>query len=369
MQNLRNHWLWLGLLWLNAHVAMASPQGDLRPSPAAPSLAAPSPAGSSPAGSAEGGSAEAGHVTLADATALFPHPAEFVQGEYSGSMLVDGRWQLYGLQVVARGHGKFSAKLLPGGLPDDQNLSPFPTELAGQIEQDRLVLKSSGGLAFEFQASPYYQFVQTDSRQNVMARLLRVQRYSATLGAVPPATGIVLFREGVTNELTDAKLSPEGNLAVGALTSFPVEDFRLHVEFRLPFQPEKSNQDRGNSGIYIQRRYEIQILDSFGETPVENNAGSIYKRIAPRGNFSLPPLTWQTYDIWFTSARWSPDGEKIANARVTVRHNGILIHDDVEIPGKTGAGWAESPEPQAILFQNHSDPVEFRNVWLEKGAR
>lgn len=298
----------------------------------------------------------------------FPYPPEFVQGEYSGSMLVDGRWQTYGLQVVARGSGKFSAKLFAGGLPSEQNLTPYPTELAGEVDQNRLTLTSNGGLEFQFRASPFYQFVQTDSRQNLMAQLLRIQRQSATLGMAPPAQAVVLFQDGAIHELKNASLSPNGNLAVGATTSFPVEDFRLHVEFRLPFQAEKSNQDRGNSGIYIQRRYEIQILDSFGELPVANNAGSIYKRIAPRGNMSLPPLSWQTYDIWFTAARWSPDGQKTANARVTLRHNGILVHDDVQIPGKTGAGWAEGPEPQAILFQNHSDPVEFRNVWIVKGT-
>jgi len=83
---------------------------------------------------------------------------------------------------------------------------------------------------------------------------------------------------------------------------------------------------------------------------------------------SLPPLAWQTYDIWFTAARWTPDGKKISNARVTLKHNGIVVHDNTEIPGKTGAGWAEGPEPQAILFQDHRDPVEFRNVWLVKGT-
>jgi hypothetical protein len=189
------------------------------------------------------------------------------------------------------------------------------------------------------------------------------------LGQLPPPNAVVLFRDGVAHGLADAKISSSGNLAVGASTDFPVDDFQLHVEFRLPFQPEKSNQNRGNSGIYMQRRYEVQILDSFGEPPVENNAGSIYKQLAPRGNMSLPPLAWQTYDIWFTSARWSPDGKKTAPARVSVRHNGILIQDNVEIQSKTGAGWPEGPEPQPILFQDHGDAVEFRNVWLVKGSR
>jgi hypothetical protein len=298
----------------------------------------------------------------------FPYPEEFVQGEYSGTMLVDGRWQTYGMQVVARGSGKFSAKLFSGGLPSEKNLRPYPTELEGQVQDNHLRLKSVGGLEFEFLAAPVYQFVQYDSQRKIMAQLLRIQRYSTTLGLDPPAGAVVLFRDGQIGELANASLSPAGNLAIGATTNFPVEDFHLHVEFRLPFQADKSNQDRGNSGIYIQRRYELQILDSFGEPPLENNAGSIYRRIAPLGNMSLPPLAWQTYDIWFTAARWTPDGKKISNARVTLKHNGIVVHDNTEIPGKTGAGWAEGPEPQAILFQDHRDPVEFRNVWLLKGT-
>lgn len=302
-------------------------------------------------------------------SATFPYPAEFVQGEYAGRMLVDGQWLNYGLQVVAKGSGKFSAKLFRDGLPSEHNRTPYPTELEGQVQQDRLTLQSNGGLAFEFLATPYYQFVQFDSQRQVMTQLPRVQRYSSTLGAAPPPGAVVLFRDGKIGELANAKLSPSGHLAIGAMTQFPVDDFRLHVEFRLPFQPDNSNQDRGNSGIYIQRRYEVQILDSFGEPPVENNAGSIYKRIAPRGNMSLPPLSWQTYDIWFTAARWSADGQKSANARVTVHHNGVPVHEDVEIPGKTGAGSAEGPEPQPILFQDHRDPVEFRNVWLVKGPK
>lgn len=297
----------------------------------------------------------------------FSFPHEFVQGEYAGKMLVDENWQTYGLQVVARGEGKFTANLLPGGLPSEENLSPYPTKLEGQVEGDQLILKSDGGLKFQFKGSPFYQFVQIDSRQNLMAQLFRVERYSSTLNQSPPQNAIVLFGNGLAHELSNAKVTPAGNLAIGASTAFPVEDFQLHVEFRLPFQPEKSNQNRGNSGIYMQRRYEVQVLDSFGEPPVENNAGSIYKQRAAAANMSLPPLVWQTYDIWFTAPRWSDDGKKTSPARVTVKHNGILIHDDVEIQSKTGAGLAEGREPQPILFQDHGDPVEFRNLWLIKG--
>jgi hypothetical protein len=136
----------------------------------------------------------------------------------------------------------------------------------------------------------------------------------------------------------------------------------------LPLQADKNNQDRGNSGIYMQRRYEIQILDSFGEPVGFNRAASLYRQRSPMSNLSLPPLAWQTYDIWFTAARWSADGQKTRNARVTVAHNGVVVHRDVEIMAKTGAGRTEGPEPLPILFQDHSDPVEFRNIWLVQPA-
>lgn len=297
-----------------------------------------------------------------------PYPIEFVQGEYQGAVLVDGVWRTYGLQVVARGEGRFTANLLPGGLPDKDRLDPYPTPLEGQFAGEKLVLQSAGGLRLEFQPEPVYRFVQWSEPGRESAILNRVQRYSSTMGLAPPPNALSLFRNGQIQGLVNAKLSPDGNLARGASTDFPVGDFRLHVEFRLPLQPDKSNQDRGNSGIYMQRRYEIQILDSFGERPVENNAGSIYRQRAAQANLSLPPLAWQTYDIWFQAAKFDDAGQKTANARVTVMHNGVMIHDQTEITAKTGAGWQEGPEPQPILFQDHSDPVEFRNVWLVKGT-
>ena len=86
------------------------------------------------------------------------------------------------------------------------------------------------------------------------------------------------------------------------------------------------DQARGNSGIYIQRRYEVQILDSFGLPPVFNGCGALYRQQSPELNMSFPPLAWQTYDIYFTAARWDPDGNKTSDAQITVMHNGVPIH-------------------------------------------
>src|SRR5262249_22625412 len=136
------------------------------------------------------------------------------------------------------------------------------------------------------------------------------------------------------------------------------------VEFRLPFRPASRGQSRGNSGVYIQRRYEIQILDSFGLDPKHDDCGSIYEQTAPAVNMCLPPLSWQTYDIDFTAAGVDESGKKTASARVTVVHNGVTIHDNAEIKGTTGLGRKEEDKPAPLYLQNHGNPVYFRNIWL-----
>ena len=127
-------------------------------------------------------------------------------------------------------------------------------------------------------------------------------------------------------------------------------DFMLHAEFKTPQMPANvKGQGRGNSGIYIQRRYELQILDSYGLEPKNNEGGSIYTFKAPDINASKKPGEWQSYDILFRAARWADkDGKpvKTQNARITVFQNGVLIHDNVEVPRKTGAGQPEGPKPR-----------------------
>jgi hypothetical protein len=152
------------------------------------------------------------------------------------------------------------------------------------------------------------------------------------------------------------------------MTKRDFTDFILHAEFKTPvLPPNVRGQGRGNSGIYIQRRYEIQILDSFGLEPKNNECGSIYTFKAPDRNVCTKPGEWQTYDILFHAARWAEkDGKpaKVQNARVTVFQNGVLIHDDVEVPRKTGAGQPEGPQPMPILLQEHGNEVSFRNLWV-----
>lgn len=167
--------------------------------------------------------------------------------------------------------------------------------------------------------------------------------------------------------------------ADGVLTASPVwdslvtketyRDFQLHAEFNVNKAEKPDNLEAdGNSGIYIQKRYELQIQNAHGIPEKDftpSYGGSIYKLKRPDRFVAKPAGEWQTYDIVFRSARFA-DGKKTEDARITVYQNGELIHDDFPIPRKTGAGAAEGPEPGVIKFQGHHNPVQFRNTWIRK---
>ncbi|MHC5004636.1 MAG: 3-keto-disaccharide hydrolase, partial [Planctomycetota bacterium] len=146
-------------------------------------------------------------------------------------------------------------------------------------------------------------------------------------------------------------------------------DCLLHVEWLSPPSAEAVDPAGGNSGVKLQERYEIQILNTPGPPHVvgAREAGSIYGVKAADRNASTGPGTWQTYDVWFTAPRWR-DGRKIAPARVTMLWNGVLVHEDVEVPAKTGVSVDEAPGAHPVLLQAHSssaaEEVRFRNVWV-----
>ncbi|WP_062349124.1 family 16 glycoside hydrolase [Herbidospora yilanensis] len=147
-------------------------------------------------------------------------------------------------------------------------------------------------------------------------------------------------------------------------------DFKLHVEWLVPnYPPEVTGQQRGNSGVFLQERYEVQVLESSGDpAPLINGAGSIYNKRAASSNRATAPGTWQTYDITFRAARYTSTGAKVDNARVTVVWNGEVVHDNVSVDGGTGDHIAESVASGGIRLQDHGDAGEnprFRNVWIE----
>jgi hypothetical protein len=149
------------------------------------------------------------------------------------------------------------------------------------------------------------------------------------------------------------------------LTKRKFNDYTMHVEFLLPFRPEARGQGRGNSGFYQVDHYEVQILDSFGLEGKNNECGGIYSKTAPQLNMCFPPLTWQTYDVEFINARTNNRGQVVKPARITVKLNGVVVHEDLEIKGKTGGSRAEPVgTPGPIKLQGHGNPLEFRNIWI-----
>lgn len=141
--------------------------------------------------------------------------------------------------------------------------------------------------------------------------------------------------------------------------------FKLHVEFRVPYEPGGAGQGRGNSGVYLQGRYEVQVLDSYGLKSGKNDCGAIYNVAAPKENACKAPTVWQAYDIEFTAPKYE-NGKKTEPAKMSVSHNGIVIHENVPIPvDNTTSGLGGDPAtPGPILLQDHGHPVQYRNIWL-----
>jgi hypothetical protein len=302
-----------------------------------------------------------------------------LQGEYAGTLATGGA--SLGVQVVANGQGRFTAAFLTGGLPGAGWDGMGRSEGAGSSQ--------SGGAGFPAGAGGFSAALSSDGSvlngksQGDSFSLRKVLRQSPTLLAPAPANATVLFDGGNldafvkgTAVLDSGLLLPQGSASSGAVTTRAFGDFTLHLEFREPFMPDNTGQARGNSGVYLQGRYELQILDSFGldihrgaageET---QECGAFYQLVGPRLNMSFPPLSWQTYDVVFTKAVFDSAGKvQLKPALVTVRLNGVLIHENQELKANTLLGDPVTSADGPIRFQAHGDPVKFRNIWIVEGA-
>jgi len=284
-----------------------------------------------------------------------------LQGEYSGVLEAwGGAW---GAQVVALANSKFSIVLYPGGLPGDGYRSG--------TDRKNLVAKSEGKLAVANADSFRVEITGNelsivDSENKSLGKLAKVNRQSVTLGALAPEGSIVLFDGGSAEKFRGGRLIEGRLLAVGCESLETFGDHHLHIEFSVPFMPKDRGQGRGNSGVYVQGRYEIQILDSFGLDSKDNDCGGIYQIAKPSVNMCFPPLAWQTYDIDFRAATYDERGNKTSNALMSVKHNGKLIHDSLELPNHTPGKHAEADSPGPLFLQDHNNPVFFQNIWVVK---
>lgn len=282
-----------------------------------------------------------------------------IQGEYVGTVQVDGSMKL-GIQVIALGGGKFHAVGHHGGLPGDGWDGKEKHEADGELKDGAVIFKA-GDVSAELRDGT---ITIRDGSGNTLGECKKTLRQSPTIGLKAPAEAVVLFNGSSADNFNRGKL--DGSLLVQGVTSKQkFQNYSMHLEFLLSYMPSARGQGRANSGCYAQGRYEVQILDSFGLSGEHNECGGIYTVKKPDVNMCFPPLSWQTYDIDFTAATYDAAGKKLTDARMTVKHNGVLIHKDVTVPkATTAAPVAEGPEPGPLYLQDHGNPIRFKNIWI-----
>jgi hypothetical protein len=286
-----------------------------------------------------------------------------LQGEYSGTIKADSGEIKLGVQVIALGDSNFRAVAYPGGLPGDgwkKEMLKYQAEAKWDGDAIRFSLLGQGSGELNADGISI-----RNKDGDVIGNIPKVVRKSTTLGKKAPEGAVVLFDGSTAEHFKNGRLSDDNLLMEGVTSKELFGSFKLHLEFRLPFKPFARGQGRGNSGCYMQGRYETQILDSFGLKGEHNECGGVYTISPPAVNMCFPPLTWQTYDVDYTAATYDDARKKVKHARMTVLHNGVKVHDNLELDHATTAHPVkEGPEPGPIYLQNHGNPVRYRNIWV-----
>jgi hypothetical protein len=292
-----------------------------------------------------------------------PPQEEVVQGIYEGTVKDAQGEQKTEARVVALGKKAYKV-FLRRQLADGKVAT---AELDGKTEGDAVTFAGKIDGA-DWSAAYATSAVKGTSPAGGVIELKRVVRPSPTLGAKPPERAVVLLDGKNFDEMTK-KSDQEWKLVDGGV-EIPKDgmnakrrfdgSFKMHVEFFIPFRPAARGQGRGNSGVYLPNGDEIQVLDSFGMTTYKGGCcGGLYAYKDPDAfdQFSLaslPPLEWQAYDIEYRIEK--KDGKPAGKPRVTVLHNGIKIHDNAELQ--------RDARPGGFHFQDHGNPVRYRNIWV-----
>jgi hypothetical protein len=310
--------------------------------------------------------------------------SDAAMGDWRGSCKLS-RWsnsEPLVAQVVALGKGLYRANLLSGFDRRTGPLAVLDGNREGNVVRFVGKIKCENGVftakATTKGAKLTGTFEGPDARGTFAME--HVFRVSPTMGAKPPKGAVVLFngkdfKEWKTADKKEGEDEVKWELIAGAMVVKPgtgsivtrrqFGDVVLHIEFRTPFMPEARGQSRGNSGVYLQGRYEVQVLDSYGVGCDSHGCGGIYGISKPLVNMCAPPGQWQTYDITFRAPRFDIAGKKVSSATVMVVHNGVMVQEMVEMEEPTaGAAGGNTAEPTGVYLQDHGNQVEYRNIWL-----
>jgi hypothetical protein len=305
---------------------------------------------------------------------------ETVMGNWAGMWYDDATYEgQLAAQVVAQGKGKYHA-VLKAHTGEE---TPAKGVMEGAAKEDKVEFKgtidvgpANGGACEIWGQIVGEKFTGRYSGPGRQGRfeMKKVVKASPTLGAKAPRDATVLFDGKDLSRWTtkDGKPNP-WKVADGAMEIMPgagdimtkeeFGDFVLHLEFCIPLMEEARGQGRGNSGVFVPGNCEeIQILDSFGDELDNGSCGAIYAQKAPDVNASLPPGEWQTYDITCMVPRFDETGKMIRKTIITVKHNGVLIHN--EFPAKRQTSRRHGEDFRRILLQDHGNAARFRNIWL-----
>lgn len=275
-----------------------------------------------------------------------------------------------GIQIIAMGDGKFEGTIYKGGLPGEgwnkmldktKFKGKLTTDSTLEIESPREKLKA----LFVFKGDKLDMWGNTGEGTFIFKK---VERKSETLGKKAPEGAKVIFDGTNLDNFNDkAKMNEKDKTLWAEAWVKPFEKdkpYTLHIEFMTSYMPQARGQGRSNSGVYIFEAYECQVLDSFGLEGENNECGGFYQVKKPDVNMCFPPLTWQSYDFDFTPPKFE-DGKKVANSKLTVKHNGVVIHEDMEFKKETPGCKGEADEARGVYLQGHGNKVQYRNIWIK----